>query len=194
MITEEFENGIIRGFFLGFDDNSGKQGRNFIFEINVELSFGEIVIEMNPRKIPQLLKILKINDINELINTPIIMAKTNYRPKWIQHFLASYTDKPFPVNDGEYYGSNLYIEYPVNDIADFLPKETKKPELGEKPDMSNDIDYKGLLERIKTPYNVDITSNKGNSKSDDFIDAYACWGKSDVYGDMIEKLKLKFDE
>lgn len=193
MITEEFENGIIRGFSLGFDNFSGKQGRNFIFEINVELSFGDIVIEMNPRKIPQLLDILKINDVNELINTPIIMAKTDYRPKWIQHFLASYTDKPFPVNDDKYYGSNLYIEYPVDDIADFLPKETEKPELGEKPDMSNDIYYQGLLEKITTPCDVDITSNKGNPKSDDFIDAYACWD-SNLHDDMIEKLKLKFDK
>lgn len=147
MRTEECENGIIKAFSLEFDEPSGRQGRDFILRLEVENSGGgRCSIRMNPRKLPQLLEILKVDKIHDLIDTPIIMEKAYLggpKPKWIQHFLASYTDKPFPVNEFQYYGSDLYCEYPdKEDIIDFLPKPLEKPPLGDTPDFSNDIDYK----------------------------------------------------
>lgn len=145
MKTEECENGIIKAFFLEFDEPSGQQGRNFVLRLDIETSGGgRCIIRMNPRKLPQLLEILKVDEIHQIIGTPIIMEKSHVGgpvPKWIQYFLASFKDKPFPVNEGEYYGSNLYTEYPKKDIDDFLPKTLERPPLGEKPDFSNDIEY-----------------------------------------------------
>lgn len=152
MRTEECESGIIKAFFLEFEEPSGQQGRNFILRLEVESSGGgHYTIKMNPRKLPQLLEMLKVDEIHKIIGVPIIIEKSYAGgpvPKWIQYFLASCIDKPFPVNEGEYYGSDLYVEYPKKDIDDFLPKPSKKPPLGERPDFSNDVKYKLIC---KTP-------------------------------------------
>lgn len=136
-----FENGIIESYDLKFTGPSGQQGDNFVFEFMVKTGRGNVIISTNPRKIPQLLKLLEVRSLKDIIGMPIMVETAKggeSRPKYIRNFISQKPQENFPVNEAVYFGSDLYVEYKDEKYRKlFLPEEEykkKKPPLGKKPD------------------------------------------------------------
>ena len=106
------ENALITSADLKFTDISGQQGQNFVLHLMLRTATGDVGIDFNPTKLPQLLKFLKLKSFKELEGTYVQVNDTSYGSKvnGILPILAEYEDDWFLTDNDIYFGSK-FISY-----------------------------------------------------------------------------------
>lgn len=102
-------NAEITMVILGFSNESGSAGRNFKLSFELKLSEGgNCICDLNPYKIPELLKLLDIDNFDKIKGCYVQVEYTgNYRPDKIRNILSRSSDDWFHLDNGIYFGSEI---------------------------------------------------------------------------------------
>ena len=111
------ENALIKKADMFFTDACGKNGRNFVCELSLELAYGDVNVKFNPLRVPQLLEQLGLECFSELEGTYIQVSDTDIgeEVKGIKSIMAKDSEKWFKTENSIYFGSN-FIELWENEV------------------------------------------------------------------------------
>ena len=111
------ENAKITKAELYFTDQGGRNGRNFVLELNLITSVGGLSVKFNPMRLPQLLEQLDLKKFSELEGTYIQIPDTplGQEATGIKSILAKDSEKWFKTENSIYFGSEFFKGYDNND-------------------------------------------------------------------------------